>query len=229
MIFRREIGQASGRLGRVKYRDLELTFREDLRQAEALARTIPIANSGGASTPGRVLLEGDSTPGPTLGGAMIVAAMSTDTKTKGKPAPVPASPSPRESIFLAWDELGQALIQAAARLGGRRSPVPSDARRRGSLPHRPKLAERGRRAVVRRIVETPRSGRSTGWSVDCRRRGPEVRRRGFPSYGAGPVQILSHPGCPGWEDRPWHPIPLARIPEQEPENRSDFADVLAIA
>ena len=128
LIFRREIGQASSRLGRVKYRDLELTFREDLRQAEALARTIPaVAAAALAPAPGQVILEGDTTPGPNLGGAMIVAAMPTDPSAKGKGKDATVAPSPREMISQAWEELVQTLIRAAARVGGRRTPAPSRA------------------------------------------------------------------------------------------------------
>ena len=48
LIFRQDVGKALGRVGQFKYRDLELTFRDDLRQAEQLARAIPPPASKGS-------------------------------------------------------------------------------------------------------------------------------------------------------------------------------------
>ena len=38
LIFRKDVGQALGRVGQFKYRDLELTFRDDLRHRGVLHR-----------------------------------------------------------------------------------------------------------------------------------------------------------------------------------------------
>ena len=133
-LFRREISQASGRLGRVKYRDLELTFREDLRQVEALARAIPVptptevtvAGPAALPTPGQPLMESDRHPnGPMLGGTMIVAAPPSGAAvppavSRRRNPPVEASP--REVIVDAWAALGRTLIRAAVRRGDRRVP-----------------------------------------------------------------------------------------------------------
>jgi hypothetical protein len=41
LIFRRDVTRALGRVGRFKYRDLEVTFQENLFHAEELARNLP--------------------------------------------------------------------------------------------------------------------------------------------------------------------------------------------
>jgi hypothetical protein len=129
-LFRREIGQASGRLGRVKYRDLELTFREELRQAEVLARSLPAAppaDSMVVPAVGQPLLEAAKNEGPSLTGSMIVSAMPNEPDAKGRGMMPSDTMSPRESILAAWWELGQALIRVAAKVGDRRSPTPERA------------------------------------------------------------------------------------------------------
>jgi hypothetical protein len=125
VLFRREIGQAAGRLGQLKFRELEVTFREDLRQAEALAQSIP-GSPKLAPVPGRVLLEADEDSGPTLGGTMIVgggASPEEISRDEGKDRPAPRSP--REAIAGAWADLGAALVRAASSLADRKSPAPT--------------------------------------------------------------------------------------------------------
>lgn len=117
LMFRHDLKAMLARVGRVKYRDVEVTFRDDLRQAEVLARSVPAQ--------GRLVLEVEpGGPGPDFGGAII-----------GGLAPVPrpegldrlAARSPRDAVLEAWSAVGKALLKAAATLGDRRAPAPTRA------------------------------------------------------------------------------------------------------
>ena len=73
LVFRRDLSAAFQRVGRVKYRELEVTFRTDLDRAEALAKTMvskpevrPEAHDLLGRPPGSVILE--SQPAEGLGG-----------------------------------------------------------------------------------------------------------------------------------------------------------------
>lgn len=125
VLFRREIGQASGRVRRVRYRDLEVTFLEDLLQVEALARSIPgpVSDAEPAPTlpgPGRPLLEVDIGGLPALGRGLIAPVQPPALATRRKNNAAQATP--REVIVEAWAELGQNLIRSAALRGDRRTP-----------------------------------------------------------------------------------------------------------
>jgi len=131
-LFRREIRAAMGRVGQFKYRDLEVTFREELRQAETLARALPTAAPLMASSPGgRVVLEAETSEPPELGG-VILAEPKGPT---GRPAPAIgrdaldrlAARSPRDAVLESWAAVGHALVKAAATLGDRRAPAPTRA------------------------------------------------------------------------------------------------------
>ena len=111
LLFRVEVKSAIARIGHLKYRELEVSFGGELKQAEALARSAP--------APGRMVLEVEpGSPAPTV---------------CGEPRPVSpvqgelqrlASRSPRAAVLEAWSAVGQALVKAAAKLGDRRAPAP---------------------------------------------------------------------------------------------------------
>lgn len=153
ILFRREIGAALGRLGHVKYRDLEVNFRDDLRQAEVLAQAIPAVVGPApapalALAPGRVRLEAAEAGGEDDLGGMILADPHVPTARHEPPAARGrgafdrlAARSPRDAVLDAWSEVSQALIRSATALGDRRAHAPvvaEDAARaladRGHLP-----------------------------------------------------------------------------------------------
>jgi hypothetical protein len=115
LLFRNEVKSMIVRLGSVKYREVEVTFRDDLHQAEVLARSIPAKP--------KVMLEIESgSSAPRLGGEII-----GDLKPAG---PIHqgidrlTSRSPRDAVLEAWAMVGQALIKSASALGDRRAPAP---------------------------------------------------------------------------------------------------------
>lgn len=106
LIFRKDVGQALGRVGQVKYRDLELTFREDLHQAEQLARSIPPP-----AEKGPVVLE-VSVDGPEpLRGRLIAPPSGPE----GSPSDRSDSPEdlagrrPRQAVEAAWGLVSRAI------------------------------------------------------------------------------------------------------------------------
>ncbi len=125
-LFRREVRLALARVGQVKYRDFEMTFREDLHQAEALARTVV------AAPPPRMLLEVGQGEPVELAGSMIADAGGVVVAPPAAPQPPRdlerlariVDRSPREAILGAWDEVQRALNAASARLGERRGGGP---------------------------------------------------------------------------------------------------------
>ncbi|WP_435007286.1 hypothetical protein P12x_004620 [Tundrisphaera lichenicola] len=118
LLFREEVKSMLGRIGRVKYRDVEVTFREDLRQAESLARSIP--------SQGRVILEADSTglvaspQGEIIGDRRPALARHPEQDRIERMA----AQSPLDAMIEAWSVVGQSLMKAASNLGDRRAPAP---------------------------------------------------------------------------------------------------------
>ena len=109
LIFREDLKKAMGRVGQVKYRDLELTFRDDLRQAEALAKSIPpLPPSKNAP-----VLEVDVHEGKTLTGHLIGDYPAIESPT--------TTGSTREAIDDAWKGVVRALLRAATVPGDRRA------------------------------------------------------------------------------------------------------------
>jgi hypothetical protein len=104
LIFRRDLSQALGRVGMVKYRDLELTFREDLHQAEELARSIP---PPAAKDP--VTLEVAPDEAKPLGGRLIVPPSMPDGLPYRRDLTKDlAGSSPREAVEAAWSVVARA-------------------------------------------------------------------------------------------------------------------------
>jgi hypothetical protein len=104
LIFRRDLSQALGRVGTVKYHDLELTFREDLHQAEELARSIPPPAS---ESP--VVLEVAHEEAEPLGGHLIVPLSSSARSPRRRDLTKDLTGSrPREAVEAAWDVLARA-------------------------------------------------------------------------------------------------------------------------
>ena len=139
LLFRRELREAMGRLGQVKYGGVEVNFRADLREAEALARTaIPADSSDGSPSTPRISLEAAPADATELPGMLVSREASTATTVMVAAGvrPEPNSPrnldafhkrcrdSPRLGVLEAHDDLGRAILLAAARLGDRRLPGP---------------------------------------------------------------------------------------------------------
>jgi hypothetical protein len=102
LIFRRDLGQAMGRIGQVKYRDLELTFRENLHQAEQLARSIPSTDKGS------VVLEVARDEPELLTGTLLVApSMSVLALKPAESSEFLAGSCPHETIEAAWGVLAR--------------------------------------------------------------------------------------------------------------------------
>ena len=139
ILFRRELRMALGRLGQLKYGGVELTFREDLRQAETLARSIPRPeiNPGPANRP-KITFETDTGNATELAGTMVAHDGSTATTVAvaagGKNEPRQrrsldsywkvCQVSPRLGVLETWDELKQVLVQVSSAVGDRRVPAP---------------------------------------------------------------------------------------------------------
>jgi len=120
LIYRQDVKLALARIGQVKYRNLEVSFRDDLRQAEALARSIPAK--------GRVVLEVESASVAELGGGIIgefrPATVRPDVSDSLARL---AAKSPRDAVLESWAIAGQALVRVATTLGDRRAPAPTRA------------------------------------------------------------------------------------------------------
>jgi hypothetical protein len=168
LIFRRDLGQALGRVGRVKYRDLELTFREDLHEVERLVRVMP--------TPAvpAVLPELAGDEAEPLCGRLIVSPITVvEPAERGETRPVESNLEPREAVAVAWNRVAGSLADSG-RSGERRHwPGPEgravgllrDLRDRAARPDQPPpSAEDARRYVAAahrlasRIDEIRRSG-----------------------------------------------------------------------
>ena len=99
LVFRRDVGQAMSRVGRVKYRDLELTFGEYLQHAEQMARSIPPADKG------PIVFESAS-EGPELPvGRLISPVLARDAPPE---RPDQAGLGPRQVIQAAWSDVARA-------------------------------------------------------------------------------------------------------------------------
>lgn len=120
LVFRRDLAGVLGRVGHVKYQDLEVTFRDEIRKAEALAASVP-----SAPAKPKVSLElVAASDAPDLGG-QILAAKPLKAEGGGSRERLVrlASFSPREAVLSAWDEVSQMLLKVAVAQGDRRSPA----------------------------------------------------------------------------------------------------------
>ena len=169
LIFRRDLGQAMGRVGKLKYRELELTFREDLHEVERLVKVMP--------TPA-VLPELAGDEGEPLCGRLIVSSINVvEPAEHGQNPPVESDLGPREAVEVAWSRVAGSLAEVG-RVGERRHwPGPEgravgllrDLRDRASRPDQPPpSAEDARRYVAAahrlgsRIDEIRRTGPLAG-------------------------------------------------------------------
>ncbi len=119
LIFRKDVGQALGRVGQFKYRDLELTFRDDLRQAEQLARSVPPLAS---TAKGSIVLEVAPEETKELVGRLIVSPSSAVAVPPSAEAGASVALAPREAIAAAWERVVRALARATSTEGNRRAP-----------------------------------------------------------------------------------------------------------
>jgi hypothetical protein len=110
LIFRSDVTRALGRVGWFKYRDLELSFRDNLHNAEEVARSIPAAP---ASKP--TILELDAGVPPMLTGGFL-----GDLSQRAIPSTDVAARTPRDVVESAWGEVCNTLVQAATGLGDQR-------------------------------------------------------------------------------------------------------------
>ena len=139
MLFRHEVRGILARLGQFKYAGLEMTFRDELRDAETLARAIPRPEVHLDTAPAaRVQLEVGTDAASELVGTLVspetptsisvlVATPTRDeSRSPRQPAPVHRiwGNSPRAGIIETWGELQRGLLQAASHLGDRRAPAP---------------------------------------------------------------------------------------------------------
>ena len=118
VIFRHDLGRAMGRLGQLKYRDLEVTFRDDLHQAEELARSIPSPAPRAA-----IMLEVDVDEAKPLVGRLIGGTSTPPTMTPESRESLLdlAARAPREAVETAWGLVGRALVRSAKASGDRRA------------------------------------------------------------------------------------------------------------
>ena len=166
LIFRRDVGQVLGRIGQVRYRDLELTFRDDLRQAEPLARSIPPP----AATKAPVLLEVAPDEAKPLGGRLIV----TPSAGEGQPSAAELTGgSPREAV-----EVPGNVVRRRPRPPRPRATGGSglDQQRTGDpIPRRPRPPGSGRGDARRALADAPRPGGEPRRRATLGRRRPTVR------------------------------------------------------
>ncbi len=109
LLFRQDVKRALGRIGQFRYRDLEVTFRAELQQAESLARSMPPAppkqaavleiEPGGFVPLARPLLGDVTRP---------VAPLREREELMAK-----AARSPREAVAGAWDVVTEAIVRTA--------------------------------------------------------------------------------------------------------------------
>jgi hypothetical protein len=101
LAFRRDVGQALGRVGRVKYRDLELTFGDGLQRAEQLAQSLPPM----AEKPSIILEAAVDTAEPLVG-QMISPLLAADGPAERTTNPIGLRP--RDMIEAAWGDVARA-------------------------------------------------------------------------------------------------------------------------
>ena len=117
LIFRSDVTRALGRIGWFKYRDLEMSFRDHLQNAEEVARSIPSAPASKAT-----LLELAIDAPPILSGRLI-GDFSSEVipSTVGHEELVKVMVrSPRDVVEHAWGDVSKTLERAAMALGDRR-------------------------------------------------------------------------------------------------------------
>ena len=139
MLFRHEVRGILARLGQFKYAGLEMTFRDELRDAETLARAIPRPEVHlDTASAAKVQLEVAPDTGTDLGGTLVSAEGLTTTSVlvasptrtesadlrQGAPVHRVWGDTPRSGVLKSWDELRRGLLQAATHLGDRRAPAP---------------------------------------------------------------------------------------------------------
>ncbi len=148
LIFRRDVTQALGRMGRFKYHDLEVTFRQDLRQAEELARKLPPASQS-AKADDSVILElhpGQNQP-------LIRRFSDVDSGGKQRQSLLKlAEQSPRQAIETAWAHVGETLdLVGAHRISPEESQLVALLRslkiRVATIDHEPPTPDEARRFV----------------------------------------------------------------------------------
>ena len=139
LLFRHEVRGILARLGQFKYAGLEMTFRDELRDAETLARAIPRPEVHLDTAPGaRVQWEVAADSATELVGTLVspealtspsvVVAAPTRDESRPERRAVPLhrvwGNSPRAGVIETWGELQRGLLQAASHLGDRRAPAP---------------------------------------------------------------------------------------------------------
>lgn len=150
LLFRREVRMAMGRLGQLRYQGLEISFREDLRQAETLASmgTSINANAGlHSKSPSTQFgtLEIDPSQDVATSQMPLISPMSPLESSEQRSSTHPTLPSaegsgrsseeesriqlsldrmsrkePRRACLTAWANLTRTIHETAARCGNRR-------------------------------------------------------------------------------------------------------------
>ena len=110
LIFRLDVTRALGRVSQFKFRGVELTFREDLRQAEELARSLPPLPSSDS----KILELGPAQTQP-LGGQLISHFWPSNSRANEPHEALVevAERSPRQAVEEAWSFVHRALIRVA--------------------------------------------------------------------------------------------------------------------
>lgn len=108
LIFRHDVTRALGRIGRFKYHDLEITFRQELCHAEELARKLPppTASSPAPKADDSIILE--LHPGQDQPFFRRFSDVETRVKERRSLLQL-AERSPRKAIESAWDQLGEVI------------------------------------------------------------------------------------------------------------------------
>ena len=119
ILFRRDVGRALDRVGHFKYRDFELSFREELHLAEEMARKLP------PPTPRlSIVYEVGEGEVNDLGGKLIGGAPDPLVPAGVAEEPThPSDPAPREMIEAAWGLVERELIRTGK--GSARRPPSS--------------------------------------------------------------------------------------------------------
>lgn len=105
LIFRQDVTRALSRVGRLKYHDLEVTFQQDLHEAEELARSLPPPPPASRSKDSIVLELSPAREQPFVRPSSPYETPSRESEALGKLA----EQSPRTAIEKAWNRLSQAL------------------------------------------------------------------------------------------------------------------------
>jgi hypothetical protein len=117
LIFRRDLTLALGRMGRLKFRDLDVTFQQDLHQAEDLARKLPPPPPPPLQAKAKDSIVLELSPGQDQ---PFVRQLSTsDAHLKDRQALLNlAEHAPRKAVETAWSRVAGALSR------GDRRPLP---------------------------------------------------------------------------------------------------------